>query len=70
MCLGGKYVKRARLILEEQLGRYLLPGMDVHHRNEIKDDDRPENLEELSRGEHNKRRRKYYRAGSLSEEPV
>ncbi len=66
---GGKYVKRARLILEEHLGRYLLPGMDVHHKNEIRDDDRAENLEELSRGEHNRRRRKRG-VGDLSAEWV
>jgi len=46
------YVKRARLILEEKLGRYLLPNHDPHHKNEIKDDDRPENLEELSHSKH------------------
>lgn len=62
------YIKRARLILEAKLGRYLLPGMDVHHRNEVKDDDRPENLEELSRGEHNTRRKKP--RGILSQELV
>jgi hypothetical protein len=49
-CWG--YVKRARLVLEEKLGRYLLPGMDVHHKNGIKDDDRPDNLEEIIPGEH------------------
>lgn len=45
-------VKRAVLVLEAKLGRPLLAGMDSHHINEIKDDDRPENLEELSHGEH------------------
>ena len=48
----GGYVKRARIILEEKLGRYLLPGMEPHHRNEIKVDDRPENLEEMTHSGH------------------
>lgn len=46
------YVKRARLVLEEKLGRYLLPGMFPHHENEIKDDDSPGNLEEVTRSRH------------------
>lgn len=47
-----KYVSRARLVLEEKLGRYLLPTEDSHHINGITDDDRPENLEEMSHSEH------------------
>jgi len=48
------YVKRARLVLEVKLGRYLLPGMVVHHVNGNKLDDRPENLEELPTSTHNR----------------
>ena len=48
----GGYVKRAILVLEEKLGRPLRGGMVSHHKNGIKDDDRPENLEELSKSEH------------------
>lgn len=50
--LANGYVKRAVLVAEKKLGRYLVDGEITHHINCVKDDDRPENIAIISASEH------------------
>ena len=52
--INGEYVRRAVVILESKLNRKLKTTEVVHHINEIKDDDRPENLQVMTNAEHTK----------------
>ena len=48
------YVAEHRLVAEKKIGRYLKHGEVVHHINENKLDNRPENLEVMTSYEHMK----------------
>jgi hypothetical protein len=46
------YVLRSHLVIEKELGRYVLPNENVHHINGNKEDDNPRNLSLHTRGRH------------------
>ena len=48
------YVKRAVLVMEESMRRYLQHNEHTHHINKIRDDDRWDNLLVLSNSEHSR----------------
>lgn len=49
---GNKYIKEHISIMENNLGRKLEKNEVVHHINEIRDDNRIENLQVMTRSEH------------------
>jgi hypothetical protein len=49
---GGKYIRRSRLVMEQVVGRFLGRDEHVHHINRNTLDDRPENLQIMTRIAH------------------
>lgn len=49
-CVNGRYVLEHIIAAESTLGRYLYPDERVHHKNKVRNDNRPENLELWSVG--------------------
>lgn len=62
---GDGYVYVHRLVAEETLGRALLDNEEVHHKNENKHDNTPDNLEVLAKGVHTA----HHNGGALHEIP-
>lgn len=51
-CTADGYVMKHILVMEREIGRNLLPGEIVHHKNRIRDDNRIENLQLMTASEH------------------
>jgi hypothetical protein len=52
---GIGYVREHRLIVEQSIGRYLLPSEHVHHKDEDKTNNDISNLEVSTNSEHTKK---------------
>ena len=48
------FVAEHRLKVEKKIGRYLKKSEVVHHKNHTRDDNRPSNLEVITKPEHDK----------------
>jgi hypothetical protein len=67
------FVAQHRLVVERHLGYYLAPGLQVHHRDEVKTNNALSNLQAVTRAEHRRihgRLAREKRTGPLSRETV
>ena len=51
-CTKNRYIQEHRFVMEEKIGRYLTSNEQIHHINGIKDDNRIENLELMTKRVH------------------
>ena len=63
----GRYVREHRLVIEKQIGHYLTPKEQCHHRNGIKSDNRPKNLMAFSSNSAHKR---FERGGKVKKNEI
>jgi hypothetical protein len=65
------FVRRSLLVAEQNLGRPLRPGEVVHHINQIRNDDRPENIQVFpSQSAHIAHHNRAIRRGTIPDEIV